>query len=67
MSEYRWDRRIEAVRRLGAVTKNEAAEMGDINRERIYETAREQIADDIKRDADKNRKRSFADLITKKG
>lgn len=65
MSGYREDRRVDRVRRLGAITKNEAAEMSEINRERSYEAARDKIADDIRHDASKH-KRSFAELIKKK-
>lgn len=66
MSGYREDRRVDAIRALGAVTKNEAAEGTDIRRERQYETLREGIADDRKVQAGLGPKRNFAELLKKK-
>lgn len=66
MSGYREDRRIDAIPRLGAVTKNEAAEGSDIRRERQYETFREGIADDRRKASGQGPKRNFADLLKKK-
>jgi DNA-binding XRE family transcriptional regulator len=65
MSGYREDRRIDAVRRLGAVTKNEAAEMTDISREHTLELEREKLAAEYKA-AHEKPKRSFADLVKRK-
>lgn len=63
-SNYRPDRRIDAIRPLSAVTKNEATEGTDLRREQSYEVERERIAEDIKRA--NTPKRSFADLLKKK-
>ena len=65
MGAYREDRRTDAIRRLQPITKNEAAEMSDIARTRQYEKAREEIADDIKRQNGGKRK-AFSELIKKK-
>ncbi len=62
-SEYRPDRRIEGIKALGAVTKNEAAEATDLRREKAYELERERIADELRRTG---KKRNFADLVKKK-
>jgi lipase chaperone LimK len=64
-SGYREDRRVDAVRRLSAVTKNEAGTMTDIERQRRYESEREAIADDLRRQGEKP-KRSFAALVARK-
>ncbi|MEW5742370.1 MAG: hypothetical protein AB1938_25860 [Myxococcota bacterium] len=66
MSGYREDRRVDRVPRLGAVTRNEAAEATDIKRERTYEAFREAIADDRRKEAGGGPKRNFADLLKKK-
>lgn len=66
MSGYREDRRVDAIPRLGAVTKNEAAEGTDIRRDRQFETFREAIADDRRKASGQGPKRSFAELIKKK-
>lgn len=66
MSGYREDRRIDAIRPLSAVTKNEAAEGTDLRRERQYEGLREGIADDRRKAAGLGPKRTFAELIKKK-
>ncbi|GMU61522.1 MAG: hypothetical protein AMXMBFR34_32850 [Myxococcaceae bacterium] len=66
MSGYREDRRVDRVPRLGAITKNEAAEATDLKRERSYETFREAIADDRRKAQGGGPKRSFADLVKKK-
>lgn len=63
-SNYRQDRRIDAIRPLSAVTKNEATEATDLKLERAWEANREQIADE--RRAKEAPKRSFADLLKKK-
>lgn len=63
-SNYRPDRRIDAIRPLSAVTKNEAAEATDLRREQSYEVERERIAEDIKKA--NAPKRSFADLLKNK-
>lgn len=65
-SEYRPDRRATAVPKLNAVTKNEAAEGTDLERQRAYERAREEIADDLRRQKEGVKKKSFADLVKKK-
>lgn len=64
-SNYRPDRRIDAIRPLSAVTKNEASEATDLRREQAYERERERIADELRRGIGAP-KRSFADLIKKK-
>jgi lipase chaperone LimK len=64
-SGYREDRRVDAVKRLGAVTKNEAGTMTEIERERRYEFEREAIAADLRRQGEKS-KRSFAALVVRK-
>lgn len=63
-SGYRQDRRIDAIRPLSAVTKNEATEGTDLRREHTIELERERLADQL-RSAEKP-KRSFAELIKKK-
>lgn len=65
-SEYRPDRRATAVPKLNAVTKNEAAEVSDLERQRTLERAWEEISDDLRRQKDGSKKRSFADLVKKK-
>ena len=62
-SEYRHDRRIEGIRPLSAVTKNEATEATDLRRDKVVEAERERLADELRRNPPK---RSFADLIKKK-
>jgi CHASE3 domain sensor protein len=66
MSGYREDRRVDAIRPLNAVTRNEAAEGTDLRRERQYEALREAIADDRRKAAGLGPKRSFAELLKKK-
>lgn len=63
-SEYRPDRRIDAIRRLQPVTKNEAAEATDLLREQTVERERERLADELR--ASSQKKRSFADLLKKR-
>jgi DNA-binding XRE family transcriptional regulator len=63
-SEYRPDRRIDAIRRLQPVTKNEAAEASDLRREHGVELERERLAAELR--AAQQPKRSFADLLKKK-
>lgn len=63
-SEYRPDRRIDAIRRLQPVTKNEAAEATDLLREQTVERERERLADELKSGTQK--KRAFADLLKKR-
>jgi len=65
MGAYREDRRTDAIRRLQPITRNEAAEMSDITRTKQYERAREEIADDLKRQSGGKRK-AFSELIKKK-
>lgn len=65
-SEYRPDRRATAVPRLNPITKNEAAEATDLQRQQAYERAREEIADDLRRQREGTKKKSFADLVKKK-
>lgn len=62
-SEYRHDRRIEGIRPLSAVTKNEATEATDLRRDKVVEAERERLADELRLNPPK---RSFADLIKKK-
>jgi hypothetical protein len=64
-SGYREDRRIDAIKAVGLVTRNEASGLADINRERAWETGRDGIADERRKQVDKP-KRSFADLVKKK-
>ena len=67
MTEYRWDRRTDAIPPLKPVTKNEAAAMTDLRREQTWERAREIIADDLRKQAAKGRPaRQFAELLKKK-
>lgn len=63
-SGYREDRRIDAIKALRAVTKNEAMEASDLRREHAVELERERLADQLKQ-PDKP-KRSFAELLKKK-
>ena len=63
-SGYREDRRIDAIKRLQPVTKNEAAEASDLRREHAIELEREKLADQLKQP--QKPKRSFAELLTKK-
>ncbi len=65
-SEYRPDRRATAVPKLNAVTKNEAAEVSDLQREKRLERAWEEISADLRRQKDGTKKRSFSDLVKKK-
>ena len=62
MPGYREDRRIDAIKRLQPVTKNEATEASDLRREKAVEAERERIADQLRVAP----KRNFADLIKKK-
>lgn len=62
-SEYRHDRRIEGIRPLSAVTKNEATEATDLRRDKAVEAERERLADELRRGKPT---RSFADLLKKK-
>jgi hypothetical protein len=66
MSAYREDRRATAIPRLNPVTKNEAAEGTDVARQNTLERAREQIADDLRRQRDGVKKKTFADLVKPK-
>ncbi len=52
--------------KLNAVTKNEAAEVSDLQREKRLERAWEEISDDLRRQKDGTKKRSFSDLVKKK-
>jgi len=63
-SGYREDRRIDAIKRLSPVSKNEATEATDLRRERAVELEREKLADQLK--ASGKPKKSFADLLKKK-
>ncbi|MFZ5444248.1 MAG: hypothetical protein ACOZQL_29900 [Myxococcota bacterium] len=63
-SNYRQDRRIDAIRPLSAVTKNEATEGTDLRVEQRWERALETVAETL-REKEKP-KRSFADLVKKK-
>lgn len=63
-SNYREDRRIDPIRRLGAVTKNEATEATDLRREKAIESERDRIADEAR--LQNPPKRNFADLLKKK-
>jgi hypothetical protein len=66
MGAYREDRRAMPVPKLNPISKNEAAEGTDLERQRAYERAREEIADDLRRQREGTRKKSFADLVKKK-
>ena len=63
MSEYRHDRRIDAIKPLSAVSKNEATEATDLRREKAVESERDRLADELRGNQPK---RSFADLLKKK-
>ncbi|MFT3713519.1 MAG: hypothetical protein QM817_38170 [Archangium sp.] len=63
-SGYREDRRIDAIKPLRAVSKNEATEATDLRREKAIELERERIADQLRLDG--TPKRNFADLIKQK-
>lgn len=65
MSGYREDRRIDAIRALSTVTKNEAGTLTDVVREDRYVRAREGIADEQRRKTEQPRRR-FADLVKPK-
>ena len=62
-SEYSAERRIEGIRPLSAVTKNEATSATDVTLERQWEKALEQAADELR--AATGTRRSFKDLIKK--
>lgn len=62
-SEYRPDRRIDAIRPLAAVTKNEATEATDLRRDKAVENERERLADELRLNPPR---RSFASLLKKK-
>lgn len=66
MSAYDQHRRATAVPGLKAVTRNEAAEASDVERQQAYERAREEIADDLRRQREGTKKRSFSELVKKK-
>ena len=59
-SEYRHDRRIEGIKGLSAVTKNEATEATDLRRDKAIEAERDRLADERRLNPPK---RSFADLL----
>jgi hypothetical protein len=65
MGAYREDRRIDAIRALSTVTKNEAGTLSDVVREDRWVRAREAIADE-QRQAKTPQKRRFADLVKPK-
>jgi hypothetical protein len=65
MGAYNEHRRIEPVRRLAAVTKDEAMEMTDVDRERRLEKGWEALAVELAR-AEKRPRRSFGELIKKR-
>lgn len=62
-SEYRPDRRIDPIRRLSAITKNEAAQSTDLRREASIEAQWERVADELKA---RQPMRSFAELLKKR-
>lgn len=62
-SGYREDRRIEGIRPLSAVSKNEATEATDLRRDRAVELERERIADQLR--AGETKKKNFKDLLKK--
>jgi len=66
MADYKEHRRPTAVPRLNPVSRNEASEATDVNRERTYEKAREEIADDLRHQKEGTKKKTFADLVKKK-
>lgn len=61
MGAYSEHRRVEPVRRLAPVTKNEAMESGDVVRERLLERQWEAQVDRARRDAAK--RRPFSDRL----
>lgn len=62
MGPYRENRRIEPVRRLAPVTKNEAMEMSDVDRERRLEKEWATEAIELRR-AKSGAPRRFSDLV----
>ncbi len=62
MPEYDPQRRIDAVKRLGVISKSEAAEGTDLRRTTQYELAREATADELKA-AQRPQRRSFANAL----
>jgi len=62
---YRENRRIEPVRRLAPVTKNEAMEMSDVDRERRLEKEWATEAIELRR-AKSGVPRRFSDLVPKR-
>lgn len=65
MGAYDEHRRIEPVRRLAAVTKDEAMEMTEVDRERRLEKAREALAVELARGGRRPR-RSFDELLDRR-
>ena len=65
MGPYREHRRVDAVRRLGVVTKNEASEMSEVDRERRLEKAWDAVAIELREAEKEKRKRPFSELLRK--
>lgn len=65
-SEYQPNRRATAVPRLNPISRNEAMEGTDLQRQQKYERAREEIADDLRRQKEGTKKKSFSELVKKK-
>lgn len=65
-SEYQPNRRATAVPRLNAISRNEAMENTDLQRQQKYERAREELADELRRQREGTKKKSFSDLVKKK-
>jgi hypothetical protein len=61
---YSEDRPTRPIARLNAVTKNEAASLSDIERDKRVIDERERLADE-RRAAENPKKRNFADLVKK--
>jgi hypothetical protein len=66
MPAYREDRRIDAIPRVGGVTKNEAAAGTDVRREREYERLREGLADERRAASTGGARRPFAERLKAK-
>jgi hypothetical protein len=65
MGPYHEHRRIEPVRRLSAVSKNEAMEMTDVERERRLEKAWDAEAAELRK-AGRSSPRKFSELVPKR-
>lgn len=62
-SEYRPDRRIDAIKPLSSVSRSDATEATDLRREKASEAERERLSAELGKAPPR---RSFADLLRKK-